>query len=178
MDPFYAFLIFAVLLVLENLAAQTWLSLYFRIGLPVYYRRAALERPLTGETDAALNQAFEATPVHPSIRFKHLDPRTIALREALFENRAGFRYLPVMHSTLRIHPVSQTAALTGYINLSVLFIIIYAIQRAVVERSFIPVAALVLLVLVLSYLAQVSLNNRILAALQNLEPGVMHGEAG
>ena len=37
MDSFYAFLLFAGLLVLETLAAQSWLAPYFRMGIPVYY---------------------------------------------------------------------------------------------------------------------------------------------
>ena len=39
MDPFFAFIAFAVLITLETLAAQSGLPAYFRFGLPIFIGR-------------------------------------------------------------------------------------------------------------------------------------------
>ena len=167
MDPFYAFLIFAGLLVAENLAAQGWLAPYFRFGLPVFFTRAALPGPLdAAETAQALDARFQGGPLHPTIRFKPLGPRQVALREVLFEPRGGVRYLPVMHMLVRLDPHTARATLTGYLNYWVLAALAYLLYRGLNERSFIPVAVLVLFILGFSYLMQANLGRKIAAALQ------------
>jgi hypothetical protein len=166
MDLFYAFLVFALVLAFELMAHLMWFGPYFRFGIPIFHKRQALTRPLgPAEAAQALEPAFHGRPEHPSIRFKVIGERTLAVREALFENRAGFRYLPVMHAALRLDRQDATAALTGYLNWYVLVTLVYIAYRASVERSFIPVAILVLFLFGLSFAAQVSLNRRVIHTL-------------
>ena len=169
MDPFYAFLIFAGLLVVENLLAHGWVAAYFRFGIPVHFTRAALPGPLdAAETAQALDERFQGGPLHPTIRFKPLGPGQVALREALFEPRGGVRYLPVMHMLVRLDPHAMQASLTGYLNYWVLATLAYLLYRGLAERSFIPVALLVLFILAFSYVLQAGVGRRISATLQVL----------
>jgi hypothetical protein len=167
-EPLTAFFLFAALLAFDLLSAVNWLPLYFRIGLPVYFLTAGskpahpLTAPLTAEQTARMLEAtFKSRPQHPSIHFKALAPGGVALREALFENRGGFRYLPVMHSTIRLDPSRSRLTITGGINAYALFVIGYLIYRSLVDTAFIPVAILILVVLALSYAAQAGINQQI-----------------
>lgn len=167
MDPFIAFLIFIVAIALDLLASQTWLGPYFRFGIPIYYRRA--NYIYQGEPQAAakaLTELFHSRPAHPSIRFKVLPgkPTAIAFQEAMFENRGGFKYLPVIHSLARLHP--DSVSVTGSINWYVIFTLIYLASRIPVDPSLIFIAVVVVIIFVMSYLAQAGINNRILAEIQ------------
>ncbi len=169
MDPFYAFLIFAVLLVLENLAAQSWAAPYFRLGIPVFFTRAALDGPLPeAQAAQALEAQFKGGPLNPTVRFKPLGEGQIALREALFEPRGGIRYLPVFHALARIEPQSAQVTLTGYINVWVLAALAYMIYRAQADPGFVPVALLILFILAFSYVLQASVARRVVLAAQEL----------
>lgn len=169
MDPFYAFIIFAVLLVLENLAAQSWAAPYFRAGLPVFLARVALAGPLAeAQAAQALEAQFKGGPFNPSIRFKPLGEGQIALREALFEPRGGVRYLPVFHALARIEPQAARASLTGYINYWVLAALAYMLYRAQADPGFVPVALLILFILGFSYILQASVARRVIRAIQEL----------
>jgi hypothetical protein len=171
LDPFYAFLIFVVLLALENLAAQTWLGPYFRFGIPVAFQRGELNGSLDLPGEArALSEKFRANPIHPSIRFKPLGERQVAFREALFENRGGVRYLPVMHSLIRLHPERRLFTLTGYLNWYVLAALAYVLYRSLDDRSFIPVALLVVFIFALSYAVQASVNRSIASTINGQVP--------
>lgn len=166
-DPFYAFLIFVAAAAFDILCAGAWLPVYYRFGIPLYSRGRRLNDLTKPEIEtnrlaAALSDRFRARPEHPSILFKALSEREIAAREKLFENRGGFRYLPVMHSLIRLHPERDSVAVVGYINAYVLVALVYAAYRSAQETSFIPVAVLILVVLGLSYAAQSSLNHHIL----------------
>jgi hypothetical protein len=166
LDPFYAFLIFAVLLALENMAAQMWLAPYFRFGIPVHVQRVNPAEPVhLPQATKALSEKFRANPEHPSIRFKLFGERQVAFREVLFENRGGVRYLPVMHSLVRLHPDRGTLALTGYLNWYVLAALVYVVYRSLSDRSFIPVAVLVVFIFGLSYAVQSAVNVRVAEAL-------------
>jgi len=169
MDPFYSFLIFALVLALDLLAGQFWWKWYYRFGLPVLVSRrewaaaapSALAAPALAES---LTPTFHGRPEHPSIRFKPLSERLVAFREVLFENRGGGRYLPVMHYTLRLHPDERSLSVTGYLNGYVMVALAYLVYRAWAEPSFLPVAALILIILSLSFIAQVSVSRRVLDA--------------
>lgn len=171
MDPFYAFLLFAFLLAVDLLAGRAWFTGYYRLGIPVFFARRSWEptQP-AGEMVESLTPVFKGRPEHPTILFKALNDRQIALREVLFENRAGGRYLPVMHSTLRLDPENKTVSVVGLINGYVLIALGYLLYRALNEPSFIPVAALIVLLLVFSYAAQATINRRILNAVAFLRP--------
>jgi hypothetical protein len=160
-DPFYAFLIFAVLLSLEHMAAQAWLGPYFRFGIPVFQHRTKLAFNDLPEAARALGEKFRASPTHPSIRFRAIGERQVAFREQLFENRGGARYLPVMHSLIRVQPERRALVLTGYLNWYVLAALIYVVYRSMQDRSFIPVAVLVVFIFGLSYAVQAGVNRRI-----------------
>jgi len=169
MDPLIAFALFAVLLVLESLAAQRWSRPYFRLGIPIFFTRTALDQSLdAGQAAQALNRRFTSSPHHPSIRFKSIGPNQIALREVLFENRGGIRYLPVMHSLVRLHQQQGLITLTGYLNWSILAALVYIFYRSMAERSFIPVGLLIIFILSLSYLFQAAVTGRIGQELQKM----------
>lgn len=168
MDPFYAFLIFAAALILEQAAAHAWLPAYFRIGVPIFYSRRAAPT-LQGDCAQAapllkngLESGFHGQPAHPSILFRDVQPCRLAFREAMFENRGGFRYLPVMHAALHLDPQHGEISITGFLNASVLLALVYMVYRSLVDRSFIPVAILIFIVLAISYMAQASISQRIL----------------
>lgn len=169
MDPFYAFLVFALVLALDMLAGQFWVGWYYRFGLPVLVSRREWN-PLPAAEPAApvlaesLTPSFHGRPEHPSIRFKALSERLVAFREVLFENRGGGRYLPVMHCVLRLHPEERALSVVGYLNGYVLVALAYLVYRAWTEPSFLPVAALILVILGLSFIAQVSVSRRVLEA--------------
>lgn len=168
MDALTAFFLFAALLAFDFLSAQIWLPYYFRVGLPVFFlstgskppRPAAAPIP-TEQMARTLEAGFRGRPQHPSIRFKALASNGIALRETLFENRGGFKYLPVMHSYIRLDPDHSRLSITGSINAYALFVIGYLVYRCLTEPSYIPVAILILVVLVISYAAQAGINQQI-----------------
>lgn len=172
MDPFYGFLIFAFLVFIELLLAQTWVGAYFRLGIPIAMRTLALNSPpgqSTGDEAAralaqSLTERFSTRPLHPSLRFKAVAPSVIAYREVLFENRSGVRYIPVMHSVLRLHPEQCRITVTGYINWYVVFALVYMALRIQDDSSFAIVAVLVLVVLVVSYLTQSAVNAQVAQA--------------
>jgi hypothetical protein len=164
MDPFYAFLIFAALVALETLAHQFALPGFFRIGLPVYLaRRAVTGRPTAADLAAALANQVGPTQGLPVMHFPVLSPSEIAVQERLFENRSRGRFLPVMHSALRLDSASSRLTITGYLNLYVLAAIGYIIYRTLQDQTFLPVGLLLLALFVMSYVIQASLNQRILA---------------
>jgi hypothetical protein len=131
------------------------------------------------ETASTLQERFRGRPAHPSIQFHPLPGGALAFREKLFENRGGFKYLPVMHSTARLHPENGQIKVTGYLNLWVIFTLGYSAYRAAVEPGFVPVALLVLLVLVLSFATQAGINRQVARALTEVasSPGAGRGEA-
>ena len=173
MDPFYTFLVFAGVLVFEQLAARMWLPAYYRFGLPIFItRRNRNQRRTAGEMAQTLEGAFGGRAEHPTIRFRPLDERVIAIHETLFENRGGFRYFPIMHSVLQVPPEKNAIQVTGYINAYILVALVYLVYRACTETGFLPVAFLILFVLGVSYAAQSGINRRIVeeaARLQNHE---------
>jgi len=162
MDPFYAFLIFAALLVLEYLAANAWLPVYYSIGIPVFHH-SAVWAPGNNEAGliSHLGSTFKSGPTRPTIHFRQIQPGLIALREVLFESRPGIRFIPVMHMALRIDHSEGQVNLTGYLNLSILFILVYLVYRGTSDASFLPVAVLILFVLALSYFSQAALGRSI-----------------
>lgn len=168
MDPLTAFFLFAALLAFDFLSAQSWLPFYYRFGLPVFFLSAGSQPPRpaavsipTDQAARVLQAAFKGRPQYPSVHFKALTSNGIALREALFENRGGFKYLPVIHSYIRIDPSSSRLTITGSINAYALFVIGYLVYRSLTEPSFIPVAILILVVLAISYAAQAGINQKI-----------------
>lgn len=168
MDTLTAFFLFAALLAFDFLSAQGWLPFYYRFGLPVYFLTAGSKPPRpaaapipTDQAARMLEAAFKGRPQHPSIQFKALASNGIALREALFENRGGFKYLPVIHSYIRLDPSRSRLTITGSINAYALFVIGYLVYRSLTDLSFIPVAILILVVLAISYAAQAGLNSKI-----------------
>ena len=162
MDLFIAFLAFVVLIALEFLLSQYWMGAYFRFGIPLYHRRGRIYSSANAETlSQALIHQFSGRTEHPSIRFKALAPGQVAFRETLFENRGGFRYLPVMHSLLRLHPEQGGYSLTGYLNWYVLYILVYLILHSIEDRTFVPIAVLVLFLLALSYAAQFGIHQQV-----------------
>lgn len=184
MDTFTAFLIFAALIALEALASQTWLPLYFRFGIPVSVQRRSLAGSAAepGALARRLEQRFTGRPQHPSILFRPLpgnDPGAadLAFREQLFENRGGFKYLPVMHSLVRLRPERQSLIVTGYLNWYVLYILGYLVYRSLDDRSFLIVAALILFVLALSYAGQAAVNAQVAEELHAL-PAARSASAG
>ena len=165
MDPFFAFIAFAVLITLETLAAQSGLPAYFRFGLPIFMgRRPDSNRQPASQLAPLLSERLQTSAGNPSIHLRVLSPTEIALQERLFENRPGGRYLPVMHSLLRLDSARGQVTLIGFLNLYVLAAVGYAVYRSLGDRSFIPVALLIVLLLLVSYVLQAGLNQRILSA--------------
>jgi hypothetical protein len=184
METIIAFLIFAALLAFDLLATRAGLPVYFRFGLPVFYARRRLpesRRPLPKSALKALAMRFHGRPEYPSIEFLDLanTPPVLqaAMRERLFENRAGFRFLPVMRGLARHDPTSKCAAVVGWLNLWVLFTLGYLIYRASTEASYIPVAILILFVLGVSYYVQASVYRQVADTLQAL-PAAQDGPHG
>lgn len=167
MDPFIALLLFAVLLTGETLASHFFVPAYFQFGIPVYMSSGSLkEHQDRNEWSNHLNQVFQGNPVHPSIKFRPVLTDTLAAREAIFENRAGGRYLPVMHLTIRFNSSRAKFTLTGYLNWSILAAAVYMVYRTLDERSFLPVAILVSLLFVVSYSLQTGLYHRVVQVLK------------
>ncbi len=177
MDSLTGFFLFAVILVLEFLAQQTWFQPYYRIGIPLLRVRSSVhpwpaDLPRDGHAVAqALAPLFGSSPEHPTLHFKAFSPQYIAFRETLFENRGGFKYLPVIHSLIHLRPDGDsttgggTLTVSGYLNIYVIFILVYLIARIRTEPSFLFVAALLLIIFGLSFATQAALNRRIAGAL-------------
>ncbi len=183
MDHFYAFLIFAVLIILEQMARAAWLPIYYRLGIPVNLTRMPLAREATPtgkpaaedlspvSLEKALQERFKNNPHYSTIRFKSLtskqaeaksfQPLEIAFHETPFEARRGLRYLPVMHSRARIDGGRGLVTVIGFIDWYVIFTMVYLALTVLEDRSFIPVAVLVLLVLGLSYFGQSAVNRHV-----------------
>lgn len=168
MDTIIAFLIFMLLLVGENLAAINWFPPYFWIGIPVYGSKHKLHNRILPENAVQiLEKTFQNSVQHPSLKFKQIAPNQIALREALFENRPGPKYLPIMHSRIRLHPTSGEFTITGVLNWYVLGVLIFIAYRVYNDFTFLPVALLILLIFGLSFAAQLGINQRLGRFLQD-----------
>jgi hypothetical protein len=171
MDTFYSFLIFALLLVLEQFAVHSWLAVYYRLGIPIFIIRKQHNSNATSQEDITSDEfsprelakklavAFAARPDHPSIKFKALATknkthREIAFHESLFESRPGFRYLPVTHSLARMKLERCEVSVTAYLDWYVLFVLVYLAQAAFQDRSFIIIAVVVLFIFTISLLSQ------------------------
>lgn len=170
MDTFTAFLIIVTLFFLERLAMNSWLGAYFRFGIPIYHRTARREN-LAGAGSTAANTAaadlssrFLSSPLHPSVEFKDVRPNLVALREKFFENRAGARYLPVMHAALGWQDAPARVSLTGYLNWWVIAVVLYLFYQGTRELSFVPVAVLLGILFFLSYFLQADLFSKVFAA--------------
>lgn len=162
MDALAAFLIFVILLLAEFYAANAWFAPFYRFGIPIFAVKA--KRAPAADLAAAaarLSQVFKSTPRHPSILFKPIDAEHIALHENLFEHRAGIRYLPVMHTVIRYNRAANTVSLNGYLNWSILAALAFLIYRVSVDPSFIPVAILLVVVFLVSYISQAALLQQI-----------------
>jgi hypothetical protein len=159
MDPFYAFLLFAVLVILENMAAQRWMPVYFRTGLPVFIRRVPLAGvPDTQAAVALLESAFQSGP-HAAVRFQKIAPGQVALRAELFAQRTGPRYLPVLHSLVELR--ANSVIVRGSLNWYILVALGYAVNRSYFDQTFIPVNILLIVIFVLSYLAQAAILEKV-----------------
>lgn len=190
MDHFYAFMAFVVIFSLEMFAAYSWLAAYYRFGLPVFLTRRGLEqdpgsplRVVPWALAKSLAEGFKNHPTYPTIQCQAIAPagqlkgpvseRTeIALHEAMFEPRRGFRYLPVMHSLARLDLARGRVTVSGYIDWYVLFILVYLVVTTAADRSFIPVALLVLVIFVVSYFTQAAIDR---AAAEKLASLVSNG---
>lgn len=175
MDHFYAFLIFAVLVVLENMAEQSWLAPYYRLGIPIFFTRRPLKLVASPDPKTlakAMETRFTTTVQHPSIRFKALPGRglLLAFHEALFENRRGVRYLPVMHSLARVDAENQRLSVIGWLDWYVMFTLGYLLVTSLADTSFIPIAVVVLLLFSISYFSQSALNRRVAEQVAALDP--------
>ncbi len=190
MDHFYAFLTFAVILALEWLARETWLAVYYRIGIPVNIIRGGAQGKAPGQAAAspveadgtgslknlaaALDERFKnrpgppALPALPALRFKLLSGGAIAFRETLFNARGGPRYFPVMHSFIKIDPGRGDARVTGWLNWYVVFLLVYLVLNSIADQSFLFVAVLVLVLFGLSYAAQAAVNRAALEEVRSL----------
>jgi hypothetical protein len=175
MDPFYAFLIFIVLLAMEMIATRSWVAAYYRFGIPVFTARRAINvNALPGATpmaaplalDKTLQARFKDRPGYPALRFKLFansgeDRTLIAFHEALFEPRSGPRYFPVMHALAHVDWERREVRLTGWLNWNVLFLLFYMVVNTIADRGFLFVAMLVTFLFVLSYLAQAGVNRAV-----------------
>ncbi len=165
MESLSAFIIIAGLFFLERFAVQAWMAAYFRFGILAYYRKAH-HPSIPGASQAAANLSprFTASMLHPSIEFKAVRPGLVALREKLFENRGGVRYLPVMHAALRFHENGSKVSVTGFFNLWVIAVLVYLFYQGSRDPSFVPVALLVGFILAVSFAFQAALYGRIVSA--------------
>ncbi len=171
MDPFYSFLAFALILAVELMATQSWLALYFRIGIPVYAARRKLAQDIAapegldaGRLAKSLDENFKNRPGMPAARFKPIAgglSTSLAFHETLFDPHSRSRYLPVMHSLVRIHPLRGMVTVTGYLNWYVLFILVYLVFSTIADRTFVFVDVVVVLILALSYIAQGTLDGMV-----------------
>lgn len=169
MDPFYAFLIFILLLALDIFASQTWLGAYYRFGIPIYIRRVRPKSPLDpAHLISALEASFKSSPLNPSLRFRPVGGNAIAMRESLFENRTGLRYLPVFHTTLFDSADGSQTTITGFLNWYVLGTLLYIIYRTIGDSTYGVVAVLVVVIFLISYAGQMSVANRVGKAIEEL----------
>lgn len=172
MDHIYAFAIFALLVILDLVSMQNWLRPYFRLGIPVYIKRTTFQAGSFSETTAqALKQQFEQQPQHPSIRFKVISPVWLAWSETMFENRGGFKYMPVMHSSAFLNPQTNTLTVTGLVNWYIVFIILYLGASIPSDFTYGMIAVILLIIFALAYSVQKNINRDVVAALQP-EPAV------
>jgi hypothetical protein len=190
MDTFYPFLGFVVVISLEMFAAYSWLGAYYRFGLPVNFTRRQLPpdaaAPLAAAPGALISglvERFKSHPSYPTIQWKVISPPgkgrvDIALHEALFEPRRGFRYLPVMHSLARLDPAAGAVKVTGYISWYVLYILAYLAYSTTIDQTFIPVALLVIVIFVVSYFTQASINRMVAVEIASLLAPGSAQEAG
>jgi hypothetical protein len=139
-----------------------------------------------GELARALETRLQAQPggeqtgrlLHPTLQFRAIaapsgaeSDALLAFRERLFEDRPGGRYLPVMHSTARLSrsehlnlaeaPTAADVTVTGRLNWTILYVLGYLIYRGMQDTRFVPVALLIVVVLLLSYAAQNSVNAKV-----------------
>ena len=132
---------------------------------PRIYRATGTRSPRRSRRSSAAVQSTRLSISRPSL------PNYIAFRETLFENRGGFKYLPVIHSLIHLRPDGDsttgggTLTVSGYLNIYVIFILVYLIARIRTEPSFLFVAALLLIIFGLSFATQAALNRRIAGAL-------------
>lgn len=172
MDPFYAFLVFAVIFAFEQLASRLWVYFYYRYGIPIFFRATPeakpISKPLPANLVEILSKKFTSGPLHPSLEFKTLRTGVVAMREKPFEHRGGVRYIPVAHTIIHQNQTNKRVSVIGYINWTTLAILVYLVLRISYDQSFTPVALMILFVLGLSFLVQIHIFNQIFSTANNL----------
>ncbi len=116
------FYILVLLLLVEIFASWTWMSIYFRHGIPVFRRKVSVRsfRP---------EFADELERIHHSNLSLPLVFRAISMREIAFREKAygiyWLRYAPVMRGLIHVSKDRKKVLLTGFLNVYVVLLLFF-----------------------------------------------------
>lgn len=116
------FYILVLLLLAEIVASWTWMSVYFRYGIPVFRRKVRVRRFRPEFAD-------ELERIHHSNLSLPLLFRSISMREIAFREKAygiyWLRYAPVMRGLIHVSQDRKEVLLTGFLNGYVVLLLVF-----------------------------------------------------
>lgn len=114
MSPFVTGMsIVAAVAVLEIILSWKWHSLYFRFGLPIFWRRIERTESMENVSLEELEKSAHTVAGTPLL-FRRIDAETIAFREKAFGG--SIHYVPIMHGLIRRNAGEPFVTLTGLAN--------------------------------------------------------------
>ena len=144
--------------IVEAILLGSWVRGYYRMGLPIFRRRAFAMAGVNALPDISFLQERFRSKLLPPLRFRTLDPGEIAFREQVFHARI-VSYTPVMRGLIRFDPSTNEVVITGLLNWSipviatVLYVSFVQAQRAAGTDG--GIVFLIILAIGLPYLLQV-----------------------
>ena len=115
MEPMDWFAGLAALFVAELLWQGISPRTYFSYGIPLFFRRCALEQPLPELSPDTLTAWLPEETVYPRVSFFKLGPDFHAIGPAFLAGGIS-RYAPVMHGVIRVEPGRKAFQITGRAN--------------------------------------------------------------
>ena len=158
------FYIIVFLLFAEIFASWTWMSIYFRSGIPVY-RRLLLIRKFQLEFAVELERIHDSRISIPLL-FRAMSLHEIAFREKVF-GIFWLRYAPVMRGLIHVSDDRKQVWITGLLNWYVI-LLIALLPLTLSLKEVWPYFLLILAAVFITYLVQRYRYARIGDSLENL----------
>ncbi len=114
--------ILVLLLLSEILASWTWMSFYFRYGIPVFRRRVRINR--FGPKFAEELERMHHSNISLPLLFRAISHREIAFRERAY-GIYWLRYAPVIRGLIHVSEDSREVHITGLLNWYVVLLLVF-----------------------------------------------------
>lgn len=142
-DFLYVFAFIAVCTIIPLFLSVQWNRFYFQFGIPMFYRRYSVKRPIDFTTGVdKLERKFKGNYWHKALQFKAVDAGKCLFRQKPIEFRFKARSVFMVYGgMLRYNAEKEYLTVTGYLNWSFLALILgvgYLFYTQVRESLTIP----------------------------------------